>query len=54
VSAAAKLTGFLILLAVIFAAAYPAGARLGPVTTGHNQPAPGQMNMGAPAPAARK
>lgn len=30
-----KLTGFLVLLAVIFAGAHLAGARLGPVTTGH-------------------
>jgi hypothetical protein len=32
VSPAAKLCGFLVLLAVIFAGAYAAGARLGPVT----------------------
>jgi hypothetical protein len=30
-----KLTGFLVLLAVLFAGAHLAGARLGPVTTGH-------------------
>ncbi len=34
---AIKLAGFLILLAVIFAGAHAAGARLGPVTTGHSQ-----------------
>jgi hypothetical protein len=52
VSPAAKLCGFLILLGVVFAAAYLVGARLGPVTTGHSRPAHGrQMNMGAPAPA---
>ena len=34
-SPAAKLTGFLILLVLVFLAAYAAGARLGPVTTGH-------------------
>jgi hypothetical protein len=52
VSPAAKLCGFLILLGVVFAAAYLVGARLGPVTTGHSRPANGrQMNMGAPAPA---
>jgi hypothetical protein len=50
VSPAAKLCGFLILLGLVFAAAYLAGARLGPVTTGHSPPANGrQMNMGAPA-----
>jgi len=32
-----KLAGFLILLAVIFAGAHAAGARLGPVTTSHSQ-----------------
>jgi hypothetical protein len=51
----AKLLGFLILLAVIFAGAHAAGARLGPVTTSHSQVSyPGQgggvntggMNMG--------
>jgi hypothetical protein len=51
VSAAAKLCGFLVVLALIFTAAYTAGARLGPVTTGHNQPAQGHpMNMGAQGP----
>jgi hypothetical protein len=50
VSPAAKLCGFLILLGVIFTAAYLAGARLGPVTTGHSPPTnERQMNMGAPA-----
>ena len=34
---AAKLAGFLILLAAIFAGAHAAGARLGPVTTSHSQ-----------------
>ena len=34
---AVKLAGFLILLAAIFAGAHAAGARLGPVTTGHSQ-----------------
>jgi hypothetical protein len=49
-SPAAKLCGFLILLCVIFAAAYAAGTHVGPVTTGHPQPANGRpMNMGAPA-----
>jgi hypothetical protein len=50
-----KLVGFLILLAMIFIAAHAAGARLGPVTTGHSQvqyvgggtggPSTGGMNM---------
>jgi hypothetical protein len=34
---AAKLAGFLILLAAIFAGAHAAGARLGPVNTSHSQ-----------------
>ena len=33
-SAAAKLCGFLLLLAVVFAGAYAAGARMGPVAPG--------------------
>jgi hypothetical protein len=44
VSPAAKLCGFLVLLAVIFAGAYAAGARLGPVTTAHSGVS-GSMNM---------
>jgi hypothetical protein len=32
-----KLAGFLVLLALTFVAAYAAGTRLGPVTTGHSQ-----------------
>ena len=54
---AIKLAGFLVLLALIFAGAHAAGARLGPVTTGHSQvqyaggvssgsPGMGGMNMG--------
>jgi hypothetical protein len=54
---AIKLAGFLVLLAAIFAGAHAAGARLGPVTTGHSQieydgsvpgssPGPGGINMG--------
>ena len=54
---ALKLAGFLILLAAVFAGAHAAGARLGPVTTGHSQvqydggvptggPGQGGMNMG--------
>jgi hypothetical protein len=52
---ALKLAGFLILLAVIFAGAHLAGARLGPVTTGHtrvvydgggNSGSPGMGGMG--------
>ena len=42
---AIKLAGFLILLAVIFAGAHAAGARLGPVTTSHSQ---GQYDNGHP------
>jgi hypothetical protein len=53
---AIKLAGFLVLVALIFAGAHLAGARLGPVTTGHSQvqytggtggtPGMGGMNMG--------
>jgi hypothetical protein len=32
-----KLAGFLVLLAVVFAGAHVAGARLGPVTTSHSR-----------------
>ena len=32
-----KLAGFVLLLAVVFLGAHAAGARLGPVTTGHSQ-----------------
>jgi hypothetical protein len=47
VSPAAKLCGFLILLAVLFTGAYTAGARLGPVSAGGpGTSGPGQMNMG--------
>jgi hypothetical protein len=54
VSAEAKLCGFLILLVLIFLAAYAAGSHLGPVTTGHVQQTHSrQMNMGAPAGRAR-
>jgi hypothetical protein len=55
VSPAAKLCGFLIMLGIIFGAAYAAGAHAGPVTTRHGPPATGPaspgrpMNMGAPA-----
>jgi hypothetical protein len=40
VSPAAKLCGFLVLLMLIFAGAYAAGARLGPVTTTHSSVVP--------------
>ena len=33
---AIKLIGFLVLLALVFAGAHAAGARLGPVTSGHS------------------
>jgi hypothetical protein len=33
---AVKLIGFLVLLALVFAGAHAAGARLGPVTTSHS------------------
>jgi hypothetical protein len=44
VSAAAKLCGFLLLLVAVFAGAYAAGARVGPV-------APGPASTSTPAPA---
>jgi hypothetical protein len=50
VSPAAKLCGFLVLLVVVFVAAYTAGAHQGPVTT-HGQPGrsqPMHMKMGRP------
>ena len=43
-SPAAKLCGFLFLLAVIFIGAYAAGARLGPVTV--SSPTPGTATPG--------
>jgi hypothetical protein len=61
----AKLAGFVLLLAAIFAGAHAAGAHLGPVTTSHSHVSyqdPGGMNQGmnmgqpsdqGPAPAAR-
>jgi len=50
-----KLIGFLLLLALVFAGAHAAGARLGPVSTSHSHvrydggegsPGMGGMNMG--------
>jgi hypothetical protein len=47
VSPAARLCAFLLLLALVFAAAFLVGTRLGPLTTGHGAPSHGQpMNMG--------
>jgi hypothetical protein len=53
---AIKLAGFLVVLALVFAAAHAAGAWFGPVTTGHSHvqytgvtggtPGMGGMNMG--------
>ena len=59
VSPAAKLCGFLLLLALVFIGAYAAGAHLGPVTVrstspGSSHPGPaspgmgGSMNMSGP------
>ena len=49
-SPAAKLCGFLLLLALVFIGAYAAGAHLGPVTVGTAGPsAPGPA--GSPVPA---
>lgn len=53
-SPAAKLGGFLLLLAIIFGSAYAAGAHLGPIAVNSPGPANGQpMKMGAPGPAGR-
>jgi len=53
-SPAARLFGFLVLLAIMFACAFAVGARLGPVTLTH-QHGGGSMQMGTgsgrPAPA---
>jgi hypothetical protein len=46
VSPATKLCGFLILLAVVFAAAYAAGARVGPVNASYVHQGGGGMQMG--------
>ena len=49
-SPAARLLGFLLLIAVMFAGAYAVGARLGPVELTHAPSTPGgsmHMNMGA-------
>jgi len=49
VSPAAKLCGFLLLLAVVFAGAYAAGTHLGPVSVGVSRSGSGgsgSMNMG--------
>jgi hypothetical protein len=56
-SSPARLAGFLVLLVAVFAGAHAAGARLGPVTTGHSHvqyagragSGPGGMTM-VPAP----
>ena len=52
VSPAVRLFGFLLLLVVVFAAAYAAGARLGPVTTGQTPQggAGSSMHMGGTSP----
>ena len=46
VSPAAKLCGFLLLLAVVFAGAYAAGARMGPIAPGR---APSDTSSPVPA-----
>ena len=51
-SPAAKLCGFLLLLAVVFGGAYAAGARIGPVApgkapSGTSSPVPAQPGGGA-------
>ena len=59
VSPAAKLCGFLLLLALVFAGAHAAGAHLGPVSVGSTSPGTsrprpaspgvgGSMNMSGP------
>jgi|HubBroStandDraft_2_1064218.scaffolds.fasta_scaffold1345445_1 hypothetical protein len=50
VSPATKLCGFLIVLAVVFAAAYAAGARVGPVNASYVHQGGGGMQMGGSSP----
>jgi hypothetical protein len=52
VSPAVKLYGFVLLLVVVFAVAYAAGARLGPVTTSQTRQGGGgsSMHMGGSSP----
>jgi hypothetical protein len=51
VSPAVKLCGFLVALVVVFATAYAAGARLGPLTTSQTQQGNGgSMHMGGTRP----
>jgi hypothetical protein len=47
VSPATKLCGFLIMLAIVFAAAFAAGARLGPVNASYVHSGGGGMQMGS-------
>jgi hypothetical protein len=57
VSPAAKLCGFLLLLGMVFAGAYAAGAHLGPVTTSVSQSGnggSGTMHMGGAPMSARR
>lgn len=46
-SPAARLFAFLLLLAIMLAAAYTVGARLGPITLTHSPPGSGTMHMSA-------
>jgi hypothetical protein len=48
VSPVAKLAGFLLLIVLAFAAAWLAGAHLGPVTTSHSQVRYTQVGSGSP------
>ena len=48
VSPAAKLCGFLLLLALVFIGAYAAGAHLGPVTVGPASPGSSRPGPGSP------
>ena len=50
VSPATKLCGFLIMLAVVFAAAYAAGARVGPFNASYVHQGGGGMQMGGSSP----
>ncbi len=51
-SPASRLGGFLVLLVIMFAAAYAIGASLGPVTLTHAPSGPGgTMHMGSAGPA---
>jgi hypothetical protein len=48
-----RIVGFLLLIVVVFLAAWAIGSRVGPVARTHGGPGSGGMHMGAVARAAR-